>query len=204
MKNFDLEALRSVLRDESLHIMLGIVKVVAVSPDRSTCRVRVAVLPEQREIVATMTWEAVGTESGFYMLPQPNDLVLVAQAEGDVEQAFIVKRLSSMEDKIPQNALDGSIVLKSIPGKKTWITSDTRINLTKADGSPTENLVLGQQLKQVLSTLIKTIYVQHKHIGNLGYFTAVPDNAPDATNLSTNNVDNEGILSAIAFTEKGS
>jgi hypothetical protein len=201
--HLDLEGLRDALRDDSLHILLGLVSRVAIAPDRSTCRVMVSILPEQRPIVATMTWDAVGSEAGFYMLPEPGDLVLVGQAEGDVEQAFILRRLSSSEEKIPANVDDGSIVLKSVAGKKIWVTSDTRINLSKADGTPSENLVLGQVLKTVLGQFMQK-FIEHTHIGNMGFQTTAPSNATDVTSLKSGNVDNEGILSQIAFTEKGS
>lgn len=203
MKGLDLELIRQIVADNRLHIMLALVSRVAVASDRSICRVEVLVLPEKRPLIATMTWDAVGAGAGFYMLPQVNDMVLVGQAEGDDDQAFVMRRLSSEDDKIPATAITGDMVAKALAGKKLWLTSDTRINISKGDAAPNENLVLGQVLKSVLSDFMAK-YIAHKHMGNLGFFTAPPDNAADVTAKKADPVDNSKILSDIAFTEKGS
>lgn len=203
MMGFDLEALRDVLRDDSLHIMLAVITQVAVAEDRSSCAVMVSVLPEQRSLICEMTWDAIGQEAGFFMLPNVGDLVLVGQAEGSKDYAYVLKRIVTKDEKIPVNAATGDIVMKAQPGKKAWITSDTRINLSKSDGAPTENLVLGQQLKTLLGQLI-TLVANHTHVGNLGAPTGPPQTASQISNLKSNSVDNDAILSTVAFTEKGS
>jgi hypothetical protein len=200
----DLELLRQVLADDRLHILLGVIKRVAVSSDRSVCQVIVSILPEKREIVAKMGWEVVGDECGMFMLPNVNDLVLVAQAEGDVEQAYVIRRLTSSEDKIPLNAANGDFVLKSKAGKKMWVTSDTRVNISKADNSATQNLVLGQVLKSCLSTLIAAI-ASHTHDytdNGTPLVTGAPKNASAITAVKTSPVDDGLMLSDFAFTEK--
>jgi ribosome-binding factor A len=200
---FDLEFLRQALADSKLHILLGLIQRVSVSADRSVCRVAVSILPEQREIICKMSWEAVGDESGFFQMPQVNDMVLVAQVEGDPQSAFVLKRLTSAEEKIPLNAVNGDMVAKALSGQKLWLTSDTAIHLSKGDTAPTENLVLGQVLKSMLSAVLQAVSV-HKHIGNLGYLTAPPDNASTFTSKKSSPVDDGAMLSDLAFTEKGS
>lgn len=201
--NTDLEAMRQILRDDSLHLVLALIDLVSVSPDKSTCRARVFILPEMRQIIATMSWAAVGASSGIYQMPAPGEMVIVGQAEGKEEQAFVVARLSSADELIPANAIAGDLVMKARAGQQAWLTSNTRINLSKSDGQPTENLVLGQQLKTVLSSFMQA-FETHPHIGNMGYVTTAPQNAQTVTSARQQNVDNGGVLSNIAFTEKGS
>jgi len=224
-----IEDLRELLKDDKLHLLLGQIKRLHLSKDRSYLKVEVCIWPENRIIIAEMTWESVGPESGFYQFPAVGDAVLCGSIEGDVDQTYILKRLSSEEDKIPLNAVDGHTVLKSLAGKKIWNTSDTRINLSKGDAEPIENIVLGQVFKatysehlgklvNVIEEVVKVIekYNLHRAIGNLGYPTGTPDNIGDMTTIKTDletlktdintiksdKVDAELILSDLAFTEK--
>jgi hypothetical protein len=211
-----LEDLKDILRDDNLHIFLGKIERLHLSKDRSNLRVEVEVWPDQRVIICDMTWDMVGPEAGFYSFPTEGDLVLCASAEGDVEYSYVIKRLSSSEDKIPANAEGGNTVLKALNTKKLWLTSDTRINLSKGDSEPSENLVLGQIFKTFASSLISIMtgliddMKAEEHIGNLGFKTGTPINAPayDAAKsalnaLKASPIDDSAILSNIAYTEKG-
>ena len=180
---------------------MGIIKKMTYAADRSSLDCLVALFPDMKEVVVQMGWEAVGPESGCFFPPSVMDMVLVGFAEGLDDQAFIIKRLTSKEDKIPVNVINGDAVLKALAGKKTWITGE-KVNLTKGDAQPTENLVLGQVFKTAYSEDLDETS-KHKHIGNLGYFTAVPDNAAKFSALKADPIDNEGVLSDVAFTEKG-
>ncbi len=197
----DLEALREVFRDHRLHIAIAKIKQISVAQDRSVVRVLVSVFPEQREIVAKMSWEAVGPESGFFQMPVINDLVLVGMVDGDEESAFVLKRLTSKEDKVPLRAVDGDLVAKALTGKRVWVTSSDKVYLSRGDAEPTENLVLGKVFQTFMSTFLEK-YIAHMHIGNLGYYTAPPDNASDVTSLKADPIDNDGVLSDLSFTEK--
>lgn len=211
----NIEGLKSILSDNKLHIGLAIIKRLHLAQDRSYLKLTISVLPEQREIVATMTWENVGPDSGDFEFPSPGDLVLFAQADGDVNQAFVVKRLTSREDKIPTSAINGDKVTKAKAGKKYWNISDNKIFLSRTDTAPTENLVLGQELKSLMSDLLAQLAIHaqttggHDHIGNLGFKTTPPNQAGDYTTIETayndlkaSPVDDETILSDLAFTEK--
>lgn len=201
MQGLDLESLKHIFSDKRLHIAVSEITKVMVASDRSVMRVNVKIWPELREIVARMSWDAVGSDAGFMMMPNAGDVVLVCMADGNEDDAYVFARLTSKEDKIPLNVLDGDVVAKALAGKKVWVTSDTRINLSKGDSEPAQNLVLGQIFKTMMSTFLESVSV-HKHIGNLGYFTAPPDNAAQYTALKSDPVDNENVLSGIAFTEK--
>lgn len=199
-KPIDLESLRAALRDSRLWVALGVLKRVELASDRSVCRVLVDILPEEREIVARMTWEDVGPDSGWVALPSAGDLVLLAMAEGDEEQAFVIKRLSSKEDKIPLQAVDGATAIVTKAGKKLWLTSDTRINLSNGTEQPTQNLVLGQVFKDLMVSLLDAI-ASHTHTGNAGFPTSPPLNADEFTDLKASPVEDEAVLSELSFTE---
>lgn len=231
MANMDLELFKEVFKDKKSHVVLGKIKQLSVLSDRSALKCLVSIFPDQREVVARMTWAMTGPNSGIVEFPSVNDLVLVAFADGENDYAFIISRLSSIEDKLPLKALDGHLVLKSKAGKQAWLTSDAKIYLTKGDTVPTENLVLGQQLKALLSYLLaqlaeqsdqlKTLSTEianHQHTGNLGYPTSPPLTAVPFTTAATqmdtkktnyqtkkaSPVDDQVILSDLSFTEKGS
>lgn len=211
----DLESLKSILKDDKLYVGIGMIKRLHLASDRSSLKVTMSVFPEQREIIATMTWENVGPNSGDFEFPSPGDMCLFAQADGDDDQAFILKRLTSKEDKIPQEAISGDKVHRAKSGKKYWNVSDTNIYLSRSGSAPTENLVLGQQLKALMSDLLAQLAIHaqttgsHDHIGNLGFKTTPPNQAGDyATfesaynDLKSSPVDDETILSDLSFTEK--
>lgn len=213
MKGF--QEIKEILKDDSLHVCVGQVKTLHIASDRSFLKLTVMVFPEQRNIIATMTWDAVGPDSGDIVFPAIDDMVLIAQANGDDDQAYVIKRLTSKVDKIPQIALDGSKVQRTLPGKKFWNVSDTRINLSRGETEPTENLVLGQIFKQFASELLATLKTHsqndadHKHIGNLGFFSFKPDleseflsRKEEYDTLKTSPIDDEAVLSDLSFTEK--
>lgn len=226
----NLEDMKQYFKDDSLHIFLGQIKRLHLADDRSYLKVEVNVWPEDRLIIAEMSWDSVGPEAGFYAFPAVGDAVLCASAEGDVDSTYVIKRLSSKEDKIPNTATTGDSVLKALSGKKLWQTSDTRINLSKGDDEPTENVVLGQRFKDTYSTHLGQLVtciekviahidanLAHMHLGNLGFQTGgIIDPAPmnavktalgtlktDVNTLKSDKVTNEFILSDLAFTEKG-
>lgn len=204
MNGSDLETLRHIFKDDRLHIALSVVKKVSMAADKSVLRVLISILPEQREIVARMTWSAVGESAGFFSFPNVGDLVLTAMAEGDESSAFVISRLTSKTDKIPATAVTGDMVAKALAGKKLWLTSDTRINLSKGDTEPTENLVLGQVFKTMMSTLLQALSVETHICMPPGYSSLPPDNKADYLALKSSPVDNEDVLSDVSFTEKGS
>lgn len=224
-----LEDLKSILKDDSLHLFLGQIKRLHLAPDKSSLKVDVEVWPEMRTIVAEMTWDSVGPNSGFYAFPAVGDAVLCGSAEGSVDFSYVLKRLSSEEDTIPGSALTGDSVLKALSGKKLWNTSDTRLNLSRGDTEPTENVVLGQAFKDAYSlhlgkitdSILKIVDIINEghlqtHIGNLGYPTGAPTNIAainvlrdeltgfkdEILAIKTDTVDTEDILSDLAFSEK--
>jgi len=210
-----LEDLKEILSDRKLHLYLGSIIKLHMASDKSYLKVEVLVHPEERKIIAMMTWESVGPDSGDFEFPAPGDMVLVANAEGDDDQAFVVKRLTSRSDKIPAAAIAGDKVHRARAGNKYWNVSDTKIFLARGDAEPTQNLVLGQVFKTMMSSLLATLKVhaqddaEHRHIGNLGYYTEVPlneleylDRKDEYNILKSSPIDDEAVLSDLGYTEK--
>lgn len=223
------ETIRDILEGEQKSAAVGVITQIELNQARSALRCLVSVWPDEIEVVATMTWDAIAPDAGIFMFPAVNDLVLLNFSEDDEEQVFIIRRLSSGEDTIPKIAEDGSLVLKAKSGTKSWLSSDTRINLSKGETEPTENLVLGQKFKatytshlEKLVELIEKLVTQrqtdsvHTHL-----VIGIPSTGPNESaamiaeknllsilkdeidQLKTDDVVSEKILSDLAFTEKG-
>lgn len=201
-KPSDLEALREIFRDERVWIALGIIKKLDLATDNSVLWAEVSILPEERTIVTRMTWDDTGANAGIYSFPQVNDLVLVGFAEGDEENAFILRRLSTKEDKIPVQAVEGDIAVVAKSGKKIWITSAEKVYLSKSDTAPTENFVLGQVFKQLMSDFLQEVATHTHTSGPPGSPTSPPLTAAQFTALKASPVQDEAILSDTIFGEK--
>lgn len=210
-----LEELKKILGEGKLHVYLGMIQKLHLAKDRSYLKVSVSVLPEERTVISTMTWDSVGEDSGDFEFPTPGDLVLLVNAEGDDDNSFVIKRLTSRADKIPQAAADGDKVHRAKAGNKYWNVSNTKILLARGDAEPSENLVLGQVFKSFMQVFLEIAKensqnsADHKHIGNLGYFTSKPDLEPEFllrkeeyNEIKESPIDDELILSDLSFTEK--
>jgi len=210
-----LEDLKEIFKDQRLWIGVAQISKLHLADDRSYLKVECIVFPEQRKIIATMTWESVGPGAGDFTFPTPGDLVLIAFAEGDADLAYVIRRLTSREDKIPESAVTGDKVIKANTGKKYWNISDSKIFLSRSETPPTQNLVLGQEFKTFMMGLLSelkthaTIDSQHTHMGNLGFFTAPPKQAADFTargakydEVKASPIQDQKILSDLSFTEK--
>jgi hypothetical protein len=82
------------------------------------------------------------------------------------------------------------------------LLSDTEILLGRGGAAdPDEPLVLGAVFKAAYSQDLE-LQSEHRHIGNLGYYTDVPQNVLDIVALKASPVDDELMLSDVARTEK--
>jgi hypothetical protein len=222
MRGAGLEELKEIFKDTATHLALGQIRTIAVSSDRSNVNVLVAVFPDQRESICRLSWDLIGSEGGAFLMPDAGDLVIVGFPDRDEDGGVVLKRLSNREDKIPQTALDGSLVLKSKPGKKVWVTASDKIFLSNGDSAPSENLVLGQQLKTLLAGILTELkelgdlLANHTHTvtGVTPGLSSLPTQPPlqsasitssalEFDNLKSSQVESEQILSSFAFTEKG-
>lgn len=206
---------KQLLKDDSLHVYVGEIAGLFLAKDKSYLKVKVKVYPEERHIIAMMTWENVGTNSGDFEFPAVGDMVLVANSEGDDDQAYVIRRLTSKVDTIPQRAAEGHKVHQARTGNKYWNISDTRINLSRGQTEPTENVVLGQVFKQFAADLLEIMKTHaqndadHLHIGNLGFLSFKPniesqflDRKTGYNTLKESPIQDEVILSDLSFTEK--
>lgn len=198
----DVEFLRSLFADRRLHNGIGVVTQLAVGLDKSTLRAVVDLLPEHREVVCIVAWETV-TDIEF---PRVNDLVLVAMVDGHPDESHITRNLTSSDDPIPDFAIAGHKVIYSRSGAKAYLGSDTKVSIGRPGVEGTENLVLGQELKTLLSNILSAVssHVHPYDDAGTPNMTQVASNASTFDSLKSNSVDNEAILSDIAFTEKGS
>lgn len=196
-----LEEFKEIFDVDKLDMRCGLIQDLEVAQDRSVLRADVLILPEQQTMTVRMSWDLVGPDSGLYQFPSKNDLVLVAFCEDNENDGYVVKRLSTKEDKIPLQAVNGHLVLRSRNGTKTFINSDQTIHLTNIDEG-TENLLLGQVFKTAYSEHLD-IDSTHDHIGNFGFNTTIPNQTAEYVALKASPVDDEAMLSDKAFTEKG-
>lgn len=215
MRDPGLEELREIFQDDKLHMAIATVLDLELLPDRSVLMVSVNVFPENIEMVARMSWEAVGPDAGDFQFPSKNDLVLVGFMDGEEDEAFVIRRLTSKEDKIPVQAITGDKVSRALTGQKNHVLSDTNVLLGRGGADPTEALVLGNVFQAAYSSHLAELSKQadtsskHTHIGNLGYYTAPPDLASDfsavksaADAIKASPVDDLEILSDLSRTEK--
>lgn len=212
----DLEALREIFSDKRQHIAIAEIVKLELASDRSCLRCEVSVFPEQRKLIAKMSWDSVGPNSGIFAFPVPGDMVIVAFAEGDENDLYVLRRLTSKTDKIPLQAVEGDTAIVALSGRNVWITSDKKIFISAGTDQPTEPLVLGNQLVELLAAVLEKIgelaeqTSSHTHPGNLGYPTGAPYSQAALVALKdffdgkkASPVEDKKILSEIAFTEKG-
>jgi hypothetical protein len=216
----DLETFRALFRDSRVWITVAQVEKLGLADDKSVLRLQVRPLPEGNSIIASMTWEAVGDGGGWYSFPTIGDLVLIAYSEGNLQAAYVIRRLTNTTDKIPDRA-ETMDVLRAVPGRKLSVSSDTMV-LIGSGGTTEENepIVLGLVLKEALGKIYDKISdILDKIInGPLGVDSiggTVVTNPALATNLTTIKTQWEAdktqyvdtattdILSQIAFTERG-
>lgn len=200
-KPIGFEDLKHIFQDDRLLLALGLVKQLSVAADRSELKVKVLIIPDNLTMICKMSWEAVGPEAGSFQFPSIDDLVIVGYIDGHQDEAYVIRRLTSTADKIPLRALDGHLVHRALAGKQTWVTSDSKILLSRGDTEPEERLVLGDTFKEAYSKDLEETSL-HMHIGNLGYLTAVPDNAQEFIDLKMSPVDDDEMLSDLSKTEK--
>ena len=214
---FPLEELKQVLKTEEIIFAIGKIQALHLAQDRSVLRCTCQILSEGDDysIIARSSWEYVGPDSGDFQFPAIGDMVLIAYVNDDPDLAFIIKSFTSREDTIPQNATTGDRVIKTLKEKNLWLTGQKAVYLTKGDEIPTENIVLGQVFKKFASDLIDnlmdllTAVEGMTHTGNLGNPTSPPLNVAMFTQIKAklmeikqNPVDNDNILSGVAFTSK--
>lgn len=210
-RSIDLEVMREIFKDQRRHIAVGKIVQLGAAPDRSCLRLQVQLfdptLEANQEIVALMSWDDAGPDCGSIRFPEVDDMVLVAFIDGDPNQAYVIKRLTSKEEKLPLKAMDGHTVLAALSGKNAYV-SGAQVHVTKSGVEGTENLVLGQVFKTFAAQLL-TYLKAHQHTSAApGVLTSPPSGptgaAADFDALKSSPINDGAILSTIAFTEKGS
>ncbi len=151
-KSMGFHELQAMFRDNRLHSMMGLVTEVEVLENGSVARCKVKILPEEREIIARVGYSYAG-----FGIPEVKDLVCILNVRSDEDDALIVARYSSKEDKIPKPAREGHVVIKPLgPDKKSYIDGK-KILLGLGETDPDEPLVLGKVFKQYEKDLLTKI-----------------------------------------------
>lgn len=165
----DLESLREMFSDKKMHIVVAQVKKLGLASDRSVLRAQCLILTQEREVIARVCWDACGPSSGSFQFPQVGDMVLLEFAEGSDEQIYLTKRLSNKEDVIPTQAVEGDMVHRALPGKKLYLLSDTKTLIGRGGIhlAPDEPLVLGNLLKEFLSTVLQAQSTQAQELATM-------------------------------------
>lgn len=211
----ELELLRQMMKDQRLHFGVGTIAGIALSGDQSILRVLVTLLPENRQIVAEMSFADVSVVT----FPEIDDLVGVAFADGDQDEAWVLKIFNTSEEPIPQFAQGGDTVVYPRPGKKLYLGSSTKVGIGRPNIDPTEPLVLGSVLQTYLNAIVTRLDAILDAIEDNPPLTTAPGDPVDTTELvaalelvrtgiKTDKItylDTAGsnILSQIAFTERG-
>lgn len=200
--NTDLEFLRQVFADVRTHVGIGVVTQLGMARDFTAFRVQVNLLPENREVVAFMSF----ADPYEVTLPQVNDLVLVGFAEGDPNEAHVMARFPSEKQTIPTLARTGDSVKYSRPGHKMYLGSDTKIALARPGKEPVQPLVLGTVLVAGLTALVNA-FLNAAQVGQSAVGPVFLD--PTVRSALTTFVStylttaSTNVVSQISFTERG-
>jgi hypothetical protein len=197
--NIDIEFLKAALKDDSLWLSFAKVLSVSIASDRSSMRARVELLPSQYEAQVRVGAEYVAPGVGIYFPLRAGDLVLVGYPSADPDTGVLVKRLASQEDTVPEEFNNDKVVLKLLGSEEFVVVGNAQ---KFGSSGSTENLVLGQVFKSMMSDVLDAL-AKHKHICSMpGFFSAPPDNASTYSSKKSSPVDDEAILSDKTFTEK--
>mgnify|MGYP000910463729 CR=1 FL=1 len=196
-----IEELREIFEDRRLIMSLALVRQLEVAKDRSVLRVKCTLVPDNVNIVARMSWSAVGPDAGVFQFPSINDLVIVGYVDGDENQAYVISRCTSKEDKLPLQVDGGHLVMRGLSGKKTYIISNQEIQLCRGGADATEKAVMGTTFQAAYSQHLQ-VDATHTHIGNLGYQTTAPNEFMDYLDIKSSPVDDGEMLSDLIKVEK--
>ncbi len=204
MMSDQLETLRAIFHDDRTHLSNGVILQVGLSQDGNTLRCQVNLLPENRQVIAEVTWDDIGRIT----FPEANDLCIVAFCDGAPEEAHIVriKTTSDAGEGISKFAQGGHTITNSRQGKKNYVGSDTKVGLGRIDVEPTEPLVLGNVLISALQALVNA-FLTVPQIGQCSVGPVVLDGSVIAALnqfVSTYvTAPGSNIVSQIVFTERG-
>jgi len=144
----DLEALRSMFQDRRTHLSLAVIEKLELVPDKSAIRAQCSVFPEENKVIATVGWPGSAPDAGLFFAPSIGDLVLLGYVGEDM--IYIIARLSSPEDTIPDGVFDGHTLVKARTGKNVIVTGrDTLLGSEDAD----EPAVLGNVLMEYVTSI---------------------------------------------------
>lgn len=199
----DLEFLRELFKDPRLHIGIGTIAQLGLSMDKNTLRAQVNLMPEEREVVCEVGWP----DAGIISFPEVDDLVLCVFVDGDHQDGYVIKVLTTSDEPIPVFARLGHLVIYARAGKKAYLGSDTKVGIGRPGVEPAEPLVLGTVLVNGLTALINAFlnaaYIVDTPMGN-GFLNPDIRTALGQFKTTYLTTSSSNIISQIAFSERGS
>ena len=221
--NFPIEEFKKMLDTGRNYISTGSIIGLFITEDNSDLIAQVSIFDdgEDRVVEARVTWQACSMGSGIFQLPALGDGVVVAYPEGEDAEALIIARMTNEEDKIPDDASDGHLVLKSLKSKDLNLRGGKNINLVGQDtetGDALQKAVLGGVLKTYLETLVGQVesikteaakiagtLKKETNVGNGAPLKGVTDYGTIETDIAGITVDppTDDILSDLVRLEKG-
>lgn len=183
MEEYDvIRIVRQVLMNELPPIVMGIVQ--ANSDGARTTVTRFYSEPPRSNLRSIAPY-------GFASKAPPGTQAFIVPAGGDQTNLNVVGHFDPNRPPLG----DGEVALYDAYGHALYL-SRNKIQLGTEASS--ENLVLGQVLKTMLSALLDAV-ANHTHAG----IGAPPTNAAAFTSLKSSPVDDGAMLSNVAFTERG-
>ena len=228
-KNF-LEELRILFDNHTVPILrFAIVRGIEQSDVTGVLLFQVELLGLGETRVARCSWPSTGPNAGIYHVPAVEDIVILAMVEGSEDGNYIIGRLSSKDDPMPARAWNQeekrtALVVKAREMEELQLTGQ-RIDLTQGDELGSENLVLGQQYKLLLTDILDHMKALiEAHNGLVSEFNShthmyVDNHDGGPTNATTQAPGSQGMdftgmtddlkgrlddtLSLVGYTEKG-
>ena len=141
----NLSIFKEALRDNREWISLCQVMEEEMAMDGSAYQVKVETIPLGKEALVNVTRDPAISSPA-----RPGDLWIVCFLSGNYNNGFLIKQVTSMEEKIHPKSVDGETVVSSRENKKINISNDPKAKLD-------EPLLLGKTTSEWLVKLVKEV-----------------------------------------------
>ena len=158
--NFPIEELKRMLDTGKNFVSTGSIIGLFINEDNSDLIAQVSIFDdgEDRVIEARVTWQACSMGSGIFQIPTLGDGVVVVYPDAEDAEALIIARMTNEEDKIPEDASDGHLVVKSLKSRDLNLWGGGNIKLGKIGQTDAlEEAVLGKKLIVYILELLEQL-----------------------------------------------
>lgn len=214
-----LEMLKYLL-EKGPELALGEVKSVGSMSTKGVA-VELRILPDNYDVIALAVWP-----KGLVIVPAVGELMLAVFPDTQTETALAFGFVAGESRELHQRSENGGFCVGGIAGKKTNVSSNTRVNVGRGgDSEEDEPLVLGNVASEYLAAISQQLTTLNTHLSTLTASVTAIDAAVNsgaqaaalgtlttqlgtqATEIGTEkaqyiDTDSSNILSQIAFTER--